>query len=80
MFFSQVTQPPNPPAANQQQLLTFLAEELAVPKDSLGLAMRHLEQDPGPLPMVLWQYGLITLDQLSQIYDWLETSQPNSLS
>jgi hypothetical protein len=23
------------------------------------------------LPMVLWQYGLVTLDQLDKIFDWL---------
>lgn len=27
------------------------------------------------MPMVLWQYGLVTLDQLNQILDWLETAQ-----
>ncbi|ABW25897.1 MULTISPECIES: DUF2949 domain-containing protein [Acaryochloris] len=61
-------------SASQKRLLTFLQEELALPSDSIGLALRHLEQDPGPLPIVLWQYGLITLDQLNQIYDWLETT------
>lgn len=80
MLVSQVTQSSYPPTVNQQRLLTFLAEELAVPQDSLGLAVKHLEQDPGPLPIVLWQYGLITLDQLNQIYDWLETVQPPSLA
>jgi len=24
--------------------------------------------------MLLWQYGLVTLEQLDQIYDWLEAS------
>jgi hypothetical protein len=57
----------------ENRLLLFLREELALPNDSIGLALRHLEQDPGPLPIVLWQYGLITLDQLNKIYDWLET-------
>ncbi|MGF1601075.1 MAG: DUF2949 domain-containing protein [Thermosynechococcaceae cyanobacterium] len=55
------------------RLLTFLKEELALPNDSIGLALRHMDQDPGPLPIVLWQYGVITLDQLNQIYDWMET-------
>lgn len=58
----------------QNKLLCFLREELSLPNDSIGLALRHLEQDPGPLPIVLWQYGLITLEQLNKIYDWLETS------
>ena len=58
----------------QHRLLQFLEDELALPTDSIGLALRRLEQDPGPLPIVLWQYGLITLEQLNQIYDWLETT------
>jgi Protein of unknown function (DUF2949) len=24
------------------------------------------------LPIILWQYGLVTLSQLNQIFDWLE--------
>jgi hypothetical protein len=58
----------------QSRLLRFLKEELLLSNDSIGLALRHVEQDPGPLPIVLWQYGLITLEQLNKIYDWLETS------
>lgn len=53
-------------------LIQFLQNDLAVSQDAINMALRHCEQDPGPLPMVLWQYGLITLDQLEQIYDWME--------
>lgn len=53
-------------------LIRFLEEELALSADSLAMAMRQREQDPGPLPMILWQYGLITIEQLDRIYDWLE--------
>ena len=55
------------------RFIHFLQEDLAISEDSLAVALRHREQDPGPLPMILWQYGLITLEQLDQIYDWLET-------
>ncbi|NJL84443.1 MAG: DUF2949 domain-containing protein [Chloroflexaceae bacterium] len=54
------------------QFLHFLREELSLPQDSIAVAERSLKQNPGPLPMVLWQYGLVTLDQLDRIYDWLE--------
>ncbi len=56
------------------RLIHFLQEDLSISAASLAVAMRHREQDPGPLPMILWQYGLITLEQLEQIYDWLETA------
>jgi hypothetical protein len=53
-------------------LIKFLQEELAISAASLQVALKHSEQDPGPLPMILWQYGLVTLEQLEQIYDWME--------
>jgi hypothetical protein len=56
------------------RLIRFLEDDLAISTASLAVALRHREQDPGPLPMILWQYGLITLEQLEQIYDWLETA------
>jgi len=54
------------------KFLRFLQEDLAISTAAIAFALRHLENDPGPLPMILWQYGLITIDQLDQIYDWLE--------
>jgi hypothetical protein len=56
------------------RLVRFLQEDLAISAASIAVALRHSKQDPGPLPMILWQYGLITIDQLDQIYDWLETA------
>lgn len=55
-------------------LVKFLQEDLKISQASIKMALRHCEQDPGPLPMVLWQYGLISLDQLEQIYDWMEAA------
>jgi Protein of unknown function (DUF2949) len=57
-------------AAKQTQLLQFLQEELAIPPGDLQFALERAE--PGLLPMILWQYGLVTLNQLNQIFDWLE--------
>lgn len=56
----------------QQRLIKFLVEELAVPGDSVKLALRHSQENPTVLPMVLWKYGLINLRQLEKIWDWAE--------
>jgi hypothetical protein len=53
-------------------LIKFLREELALPASAIELAMRYSEQNGAHLPMILWQYGLVTLNQLDQIFDWLE--------
>lgn len=59
----------------RNRLIRFLQEELAIPQEAVAIALRH---DEGTvlsfLPMVLWQYGLVTLEQLDQIFDWLETA------
>ena len=60
--------------ATFSRFIRFLQEELAISTASIKIALRHREQDPGPLPMILWQYGLVTLDQLERIYDWLESA------
>ncbi|GAB4241880.1 MAG: DUF2949 domain-containing protein [Elainellaceae cyanobacterium] len=57
------------------RLIQFLQEELMVPKDSIQVALRHEDSLPSLLPMVLWQYGLVTIEQLDQIFDWLETAR-----
>ncbi len=57
-----------------QRLVRFLQDDLAIPSASIDLAVRQGEQIPNQLPMLLWQYGLVTLEQLDQIFDWLETA------
>ncbi|MBD1843234.1 DUF2949 domain-containing protein [Cyanobacteria bacterium FACHB-63] len=57
---------------SDSRLVRYLKEELAVPDESIELAMRHCEQERGTLPMVLWRYGFVSIDQLNQIFDWME--------
>jgi Protein of unknown function (DUF2949) len=54
------------------QFIDFLQEELHLSASSIAIALRRVEQDPGPLPMILWEYGLVSLEQLERIFDWLE--------
>jgi len=54
-------------------LIRFLQEELAISKSAIALTLRHSPAE-APLPMILWQYGLVTLEQLERIYKWMETA------
>ncbi len=58
--------------ATYSRFVRFLKDELALSSDSLAIAERSMEQNQGLLPMILWQYGLVTLEELDRIYDWLE--------
>jgi hypothetical protein len=61
--------------AKHSRFLHFLQEDLSLSNASIALALRYREQNPGPLPMILWQYGLVTLEQLDRIYNWLESAE-----
>lgn len=61
-------------AGKVAQFMTFLQEDLAIPSADLQVALRHSEPTLTILPMVLWQYGFLTLAQLDKVFDWLEGS------
>lgn len=61
--------------SHHHQLIQFLQNELAVSEEAIALAIKHSElkhaETAAPLHMVLWQYGLVSLEQLGRIFDWL---------
>lgn len=58
----------------QTDLIDFLQEDLSISSDAISLALRHPEATLSQIPIILWQYGLISLRQLEKIFDWLETT------
>ena len=56
------------------KLLDYLRGELAISNSAIAVALRHSEQDASQLPMVLWQYRLVTLEEFNLIFDWLDGS------
>jgi Protein of unknown function (DUF2949) len=54
-------------------LIRFLQDELLVSASAIDFAIKQ-RGDFEPLPMILWQYGLVSLEQLDRIYDWLDSS------
>lgn len=57
---------------SERKLINFLHQEIELTNADIAVALRHREFDNGPLPMLLWQYGLVDLEQLEQILDWLD--------
>ncbi|MEH2241942.1 DUF2949 domain-containing protein [Nostoc sp.] len=53
------------------KFLNFLHNELELSNADIAVALRHRELENGPLSMLLWQYGLVDLEQLGKIFDWL---------
>ena len=53
-------------------LIQFLQDDLAMSASAIDFALKR-SGDFEPLPMILWQYGLVSLEELEQIFDWLES-------
>lgn len=67
MVISTTPQPP-PPAA----LLRFLRQQLGLSESALALGLKQADQEQAPLPVVLWRFGLINLEQLDAVLSWQE--------
>ena len=57
---------PAPPEA----LLRFLRLQLGLSESALALGLRQSDLEQAPLPVVLWRFGLISLDQFDQVLSW----------
>ena len=55
-------------------LIQFLQDDLAMSASAIDFALKR-SGDFEPLPMILWQYGLVSLEQLDRIYDWLDSAR-----
>jgi hypothetical protein len=71
MVISSSPQPaPNP------VLLRYLRQELGVTDNALQLGLKQADQEQAPLPVVLWRFGLITLEQFDQVLSWQAALDP----
>jgi hypothetical protein len=70
MVISSQRQPPATDA-----LLQFLQRRLGLSPSALELGQRQAELEQAPLPIVLWSFGLLSLQQLEDVFDW-QNSQP----
>ncbi len=63
-----VTSHPQDPPSNH--LIEFLRTKLGLDDNSLTLGLRQAEIEQAPLPIVLWSFGLLNLEQYQRVLDW----------
>jgi Protein of unknown function (DUF2949) len=56
------------------QFIDFLQKELSLTTGNIEIALKKGQLNNEPLAMLLWQYGLVDIEQLERILDWLETN------
>jgi len=74
VVISTAPQPSPAPA-----LLGFLRHRLGLSDSALALGMRQCQQEQAPLPVVLWRYGLISLEQFDAVLTWQESQDELSM-
>ena len=57
---------PSAPEALEQ----FLLRRVGLSLNALQLGLRQAELEQAPLPIVLWSFGLLNLEQLQTVLDW----------
>lgn len=58
---------------NIPSIVKFLCQDLDLPNESVQLALKQTQSARGTLPIVLWQYGLVSLQQLDRIFELFES-------
>jgi hypothetical protein len=59
--------PQSPPS---EGLLRFLRGSIGLSEGALNLGLRQAQLEQAPLPVVLWRFGLISLEQFDAVLAW----------
>ena len=62
---------PKPSAA----LLAYLQGKLGLSASAINLGLRQAELEQAPLPVVLWSFGLLSLQGYQDVLDWQQAQE-----
>ena len=57
--------------------LFFLKKDLLLNDQAVDLAIKHSNLEAAPLPIVLWNFGLLSVDQYQELIDWIIDNEYN---
>ena len=56
---------------SNRKIITFLIEKIGLKESSIELGIKLSSKNNTPLPILLWSYGIITIDELDNLYTFL---------
>ncbi len=65
MVFSSKSQPK--PSVD---LIKFLIQKIGLSENAINLGIRQSNIEQAPLGIILWSFGLLTIDQYQRVLDW----------
>ncbi len=52
-------------------IIFYLLNEIGLDESSIELGLKLSKRNNTPLPVLLWSYGMLTIDELDQLYSYL---------
>ncbi len=54
-----------------KKMIFFLLDEIGLDPSSIELGLKLSLRNNTPLPILLWSYGMLTIDELDKLYSFL---------
>ena len=54
-----------------KNVIVFLFNEIGLDESSIELALKLSIRNNTPLPILLWSYGMLTIEELDKLYSFL---------
>tara|TARA_A100001035_G_scaffold215587_1_gene175417 strand:+ start:50 stop:247 length:198 start_codon:yes stop_codon:yes gene_type:complete len=54
-----------------KNMILFLINEIGMDQSSIELGIKLSTKNNTPLPILLWSYGMVTIEELDKIYGYL---------
>jgi len=52
-------------------MLIYLLNEIGLDESSIELGLKLSKKNKTPLPILLWSYGMLTIEELDKLYSFL---------
>ena len=56
---------------SNRQVISFLKDKIGLEESTIELGMKLSITNKTPLPVLLWNYGILTIEELDQLYTFL---------
>ena len=56
---------------SSKKIISFLIEEIGLEESSVELGLKLSIRNNCPFPILLWSYGILTIDELDELYTFL---------
>ena len=54
-----------------RNMIVFLVNEIGLDESSIELGIKLSTRNKTPLPILLWSYGILTIEELDKLYTFL---------